>query len=263
MTTYAPVGMTALQARVRQRADMEDTTFVSDSELQGYINGSWGELYDVLLEVMGPYHFHESISFNTIAGQAAYRLNGNIASTFPLSAPYTVEAPYDIYKIVGVDILVDGRYVPIRAASFPERNRSAGDAGWTGADVRYVIGGSMSASQPFKSISFIPTPQEVHTVNIIYIPTPPPLAATAATTESSWPGTTTILGHSGWEEYVVVDAAIKCLAKEESDVRLLMAERERLLQRIKYHAATMDTADAGSARDLDSEGILDPRGFYR
>ncbi len=64
---------------------------------------------------------------------------------------------------------------------------------------------------------------------------------------------TTILdGVSGWEEYVVVDAAIKAMAKEESDPSVLMAQKQGLLQRIESAA---ENRDAGSpARVSDSRG---------
>mgnify|MGYP003153623004 CR=1 FL=1 len=44
----------------------------------------------------------------------------------------------------------------------------------------------------------------------------------------------------GYQEYVVVSAAIKCLMKEESDVRMLLAEKADLQRRIETAAPRKD-----------------------
>jgi hypothetical protein len=45
----------------------------------------------------------------------------------------------------------------------------------------------------------------------------------------------TIDGVSGWEEFIVLDSAIKCLVKEEStaQAQALMGERNRVVERIE------------------------------
>jgi hypothetical protein len=50
-------------------------------------------------------------------------------------------------------------------------------------------------------------------------------------------------GISGWTEYIIVDAAIKAMQKEESDVSALMAQKQMLTQRIN---AMAESRDAGS-----------------
>jgi hypothetical protein len=47
-----------------------------------------------------------------------------------------------------------------------------------------------------------------------------------------------------WWDYVVVDAAIKMLAKEESDVSVLLAQKEQLKARIQSMAADVDYGEA-------------------
>jgi hypothetical protein len=48
---------------------------------------------------------------------------------------------------------------------------------------------------------------------------------------------------NGWEKYIVIDAAIQALLKEESSVTALVAERERIEREIR---------DAKEARDMAS-----------
>lgn len=57
---------------------------------------------------------------------------------------------------------------------------------------------------------------------------------------------------NGWEEYIVVDAAIKMLGKEESDVTVLGGRKAALLGRIQSIAENRDQGEPG--RTVDSIG---------
>jgi len=54
-----------LVARVRQRADMESNLFVSDLEVQTYINAALSELHDILVQTYGQDYYVSSATFNT------------------------------------------------------------------------------------------------------------------------------------------------------------------------------------------------------
>jgi uncharacterized protein YdcH (DUF465 family) len=53
----------------------------------------------------------------------------------------------------------------------------------------------------------------------------------------------------GYEEYVVVDAAIKCLQKEESDVQMLMVQKQQLKERIENAASNRDQGEPTAITD--------------
>lgn len=55
---------------------------------------------------------------------------------------------------------------------------------------------------------------------------------------------------NGYEEYIVVDSAIKMLGKEESDVTVLGARKAALLQRIESIAENRDQGSAGKTSDV-------------
>ena len=57
-------------------------------------------------------------------------------------------------------------------------------------------------------------------------------------------------GISGFDEYVIVDAAIKAMQKEESDVSVLMAQKEALKRRIEAAAANRDAGEPESVSDI-------------
>lgn len=55
---------------------------------------------------------------------------------------------------------------------------------------------------------------------------------------------------SGWEEYIVVDAAIKIMGKEESDVTVLGGRKAALVGRIQGIAANRDEGSPGRTADV-------------
>jgi hypothetical protein len=60
-----------------------------------------------------------------------------------------------------------------------------------------------------------------------------------------------------WYMFVVLDAAIKCLTKEESDPSALMAERERYERRVRDHINSMIPTQVKTIR-----WIAGRRGYY-
>ncbi len=82
-------------------------------------------------------------------------------------------------------------------------------------------------------------------VRIWYIPRVVALAVDADTTVDAF-------DINGWDEYIVVDACIVAMAKEESDVSVLMARKQALISRIEAEAGNRD---AGSpSRIVDIQG---------
>ena len=79
-------------------------------------------------------------------------------------------------------------------------------------------------------IWFIPAPAGSQYIRLWYIPRVPTLLQ----------DTDILDGISGWTEYVITDAAIKALQKEESDVTVLAAQKMMLKQRIEETAINRD-----------------------
>jgi citrate lyase synthetase len=61
-----------LVTRVRQRSDMVDNFFVSDIEVQTYINAGIAELHDLLIQTYGQDYYVSSATFTTVAGTSSY-----------------------------------------------------------------------------------------------------------------------------------------------------------------------------------------------
>jgi len=93
-----------LRSRARRMADMENSTFVSDTELRDYINSAYAELYDLVIEKYEDYYIESTSDLN-------------------LASTDTHSLPGDFYKALGVDLSVGGSTYSLRNYSFQERNR--------------------------------------------------------------------------------------------------------------------------------------------
>jgi hypothetical protein len=220
------VTLSALRSSVRQRADMVNSQFITDAELNGYIQASYYELYDLLVEKYGDnYYVATPYSFSTDGTNYQFAL------------------PTDFFKLLGVDLQVSsgsGDYVTLHPFTFAERNRYAvpNQRSLYGVtNLRYKLNGN--------NLWLNPLPSSGQTVRVWYVP-----RATVPATDAA-----TIDGISGWEEYVIVDAAIKCLQKEESDVSVLMAQKAQMRARIESIAANRDAANPATVADSSDYGL--------
>ena len=207
-----------LVARVRQRADMESNDFVSDTEVQTYINSGISELHDILIQTYGQDYYVSSSTFNTVAGTDSYPIHSST------SGPNIS----NFYKLRGVDAKINGSdFFTLRPFNFNERNlyQNSGSPGRIlgFANIRYRMGGG--------NIIFTPEPDGATEVSIWFIPTAQQFDSTTPATS-----TTTFADINGYAEYVVIDAAIKCLQKEESDVTVLMQQKLMMKRRIEEAA---------------------------
>ena len=210
-----------IQEQVRNRADMKESSFVEDSELIFYINQSIKELHDLITDAYGSDYYSETYEFLTVLNQDAYDL------------------PADFYELRGVDVKLQGdTWFTIQRYNFNERNRYKEPTTWAvynAPHIRYRLVGDKLRFNP---------PADTNTpIRLWYIPKAQNLVlATDAYND-----------FNGWIEYVIVDAAIKCLQKEESDVTILAAQKSALLVRIESKSKNRDAGSPESVYDIHAE----------
>lgn len=124
--------------------------------------------------------------------------------------------PADFYKLLAVDIqlLSPNYWVALKPFMMSERN----DFGYLGTMI----------------------PMAGQTLRLLYVPRAITLSA----------DTDAIDGVNGWEEYVVVDAAIKALVKEESDVTAFAARKAGLLERLQGEITNRDAGSPATVSDV-------------
>lgn len=188
-----------VRTRVRERADMVGSLFVTDAELNGYINYSYRALWDLLIEADDDY--------------------GTKSATFTITSGNTITLPSDFYKLRGVDDLTDSTHPrTVRKFNWNERNNykysSRNVLNDNSSDVFYRIIGDTLLIEPPESA--------LKTYRLWYVRT------VATVTLDADP----LDGIQGWLEYVIVDSAMKCLVKEESDISSLQAMKGEIMERI-------------------------------
>ncbi len=175
-----------------------------------------------------------------------------------------------LYRVSGTNIefiptpmsgqLVQLKYIPkpTPLQFLPICGTTIGSPTVTMADVGDLSNGmsvsSMGASiiQPNTTISSINAGLNQVTLSLPALSTNPICAL------SFWTDAATIDGVSGWEEFIVIDAAIKAGVKQENDVSELRAEKEEMAQQIAAMAEGRDAGQAHHVSDvLGANGWLD------
>lgn len=214
MSTSSVATLSELRTLARQYSDMVNSNFVTDSEFNAYLNLAYFELYDILIQKYGDDYFVASPYSITTDGTS-----------------YLYALPSDFYKMIGLDLQLgnsDTSWVTIKPFMFIDRNRYATpnfQSFYGVTNLRYRLSGG--------NLFLTPTPSSGQTLRLWYLP-----KLSELTSDGS-----TVNGISGWQDYLPIDAAIKALAKEESDTSALQLRKNMLIQRIESAA---EGRDAGS-----------------
>lgn len=212
-----------LKQAARERADMTESQFVTDSELAFYINSSIAELHDLLVQSYNADYAVKDATFQTIGQQSEYQLS-------------TILPDGDFYKLRAMDARLNGDdWFTLKPFNFNERNRFQHFGVWDYlgiTNVRYRIVGS--------KLILSPVPDRDIDIRVWYVP-----LATKLVND-----TDELDDLNQYAEYVIVDAAIKMLNKEESDVTVLMNQKMALKRRIEEAANNRDVGEPESISDI-------------
>lgn len=234
----AEMSLGQVRLNAQQRADRVNSTFVTLPEWNTYINQSYFELYDLLVTTFEDYYLAEPAIFQT-TGDMSYPLPNGVLSFTNGSGGSFVARPF--YKLLGVDCglsTTNDAWVTLKRYDFIARNRyvfpNITSTPLGVFNMQYRVMGD--------KVQFIPTPSSAQTIRLWYIPRVVQLLQ----------DTDIMDGVSGWTEYVIVDAAIKALQKEEQDVSVLMAQKQMLIQRINGSAMNRDAGEVATISDARS-----------
>ena len=192
--------LSVLITRCKQRADLENSTHITDAEWSALISEQYGDLFSVVAS--SGLRYFESRTTLTTTGAA------------------TVTVPTAHYATVRLDWLVNGTTTGTRREL--DELMSPEEPDWAG------VGGSCARAYAVSgsTIYLYPTPPTGQTYELTYVPQP---TAYDGTTD---PATTIDLVTPDGEAFLIYGVMVKALAKSESDVRLAMAEREAARQRL-------------------------------
>lgn len=204
--------VSGLTARVRSRCDMVGSGFVTDAEILDWMEAAWQELYGIA-----------SIQYEDLLVQVVDLSLAQGSSTLSLGAAA------DMKRLRAFRIKNENFLTPISIREMQGLDR----AGRVGRPEFYWLNGGMS----IPAATILPPADRAYTITCYFQPAIQ-LADVAI-------GVSSIPQLAGWDEYVVLSAAIKCKDKEESSVAVLVGERTSLLTIMQSTWTPMDTSEAG------------------
>lgn len=238
-----------LRYQSQLKADQLNSNFLTLDEWNININKSMFELFDILVTKFGDDFFLAS----------PYTISTTGAKNYPLpngSASFAVNGvtPPAVYKLLGIDCGVavgNNAWVTLPRYNWIDRNRFV----YPQLQANALGVFNLSYRQMGNELYFIPNPTAGQYIQIWYVPIMTTLLQDTDMLSFSI---------SGWDEYVVTDAAIKAATKEESYdlVASLKMDKAALLARIETTAANRDVGQPNTISDTRSNtGFYDGGGF--
>jgi hypothetical protein len=230
-----------IRRAAQQRADLVNSGFVTTQEWNSYITQSAFELYDLLVVAYQDYYLAPPALFLTNGNDNSYALPDGIRSFLQPNGNSFIPKPF--YKMNGVDVGLSNNnnaWFTLQKFNWNDRNN------FVYPQLNSTILGvfNMSYRVMGSNVEFIPVPSANQYVRLWYIPRmQQPLADNDI-----------LDGISGWTEYVIIDAAIKAMQKEESDCTVLGIQKGDIIKRIEDASANRDTGSADTVTDNRSYG---------
>jgi hypothetical protein len=217
-----------LEALTRGYADEENSNFISATLMKSFINGSYAELRDLLI---------------TNGEDGDFCVNST-PQEVTISSGNTVSLPATTYKVVGVDYeFAPDQWTSLKSFDWNQRNdRVVGFGGcrWHSRKKYRLIG---------DKLMIVPSDDAAGTYRIWEVAKTVPLTADEDTIDDV----------NGFDDYIAVDAAIKCLIKKEADTTKLERKKAQLEARINNMIRNRDMGSPQRVQDVrrDSYGDFD------
>lgn len=192
---------------VRQRADLENDEHVTDPEIIANLSAAYAELVNILISTGIPYFEKEKIYYSVGSPTRKYGLPSDYLGTLRVDYISSTEEDIEIIEISP------------RALSRVAKTTS-------GRALYYRVVGS--------DLYLYPIPPSGQQYRFTYVPNPVKLTTT----------TQEIDGFAGFEEFVIVGACIRCLAKQDRNTNFMEGERTRLTKLIEATALNRSLASS-------------------
>lgn len=225
------------------RADKLNSQYLTTDEWNSNINQSMFELADILTTKFGDDYFMAPALIIPLTGQTYY----------PLPDGSNYNGAPAIYKLLGIDANISGSapgpnagWVPLARANWSDRDKYTTYPGQAGA-LNNIY--QMSYRQMGSNLFVFPTNQN-QLIQLWYVPIMSQMLLDTDMLSFSF---------SGWSEYLIVDAAMKAMIKEESfdKWQALNQDKQVLIQRIETTAPNRDAGQPNSVSNT-RETMGDP-----
>ena len=221
------------------RADKLNSEYLTTDEWNSNINQSIYELYDILVTKFGDDYFFAPPLLVPMTGLDSYPLpDGSNYISGGIPAPA-------IYKLNGVDVNISGSSVgpnagwtPLSRFNWSDRDRYTTWPGQAGALNNLF---QMAYREMGNQLQVIPANQN-QLLRLWYVP----IMTQLLRDEDMLP-----FSISGWSEYVIVDAAMKAMIKEESYEKWNALSQSKQMQILTIHT-TAANRDVGQANTVSN-----------
>jgi len=204
-----------LRTRAKQRANLENSDFIAPEEWNDYLNYSISELRDIIISKVGDDYFATFEAYSLVSGSDSYPL------------------PVTFYKALWIELLCDdGKYRKLNRYEISEQNYSSPVSLTYTRDLSYRIIGDDLFFNPIEAVGG-------RNVRLWYVPLSQELSD----------DTDTLVGFNGWDEYVVLRAAIMALEKQEQDTSAISLRLEQLRIRVETMSENRDQSQPMRIQD--------------
>ncbi len=238
-----------LEQRVRERADMVDSQFVTSAEVQRFLEAAWQELYSIMVASGEDLFLRRA----RITGSAADPLvtedgdlivteNGDVlivGGVVPVGSYINLPAQVKALRLVRIANDVRLRKATVHDLEFIQ------NAGSSGKPVAYRP--DMDPRNQYLRLELYPQPDRSYEYEVFYVP--------ALSLKEFLSSSYVSIPVRGWDEYCVLTATAKCKDKEEADIGNVMKEREVLLERIRADLVPFDKSEPDTVIQMSQTGI--------
>lgn len=209
-----------LMTDIRRLTDTESDANISDAYLLTLVDRSYNKLYRKVATRYAGFFDVESTSTSLVVGQRTYAL------------------PADFMHLRGVDIVIGGERASLKRIGFGERNTQTSDPRFVPfrLERQRTMYGYFTQKD---NLRIEPVPSTTEQLIITYVPRP------VRITNSS----TTFDVISGFDDFIIYDAAIQVLAKQERDPMVYGQLRADALAMVIETCTPRETGDAIQVRD--------------
>lgn len=209
-----------LMTDVRRVTDTENDAHIADAYLLTLIDRSYNKLYRQIATQYESFFDTEDTSKSLIIGQRDYTLAS------------------DLMHLKGVDIVLGGERVTLRPYSFGERNDRANDpriyrVGYDRQQTNYRYRSQAN------NLRIDPLPDSTEQLIMTYVPRPARITTSGQTFDVI----------AGFDDFIIYDAGVQVLMRQERDPSSMAALRQDALQAVIATVSPRDIGDPTQVRD--------------
>lgn len=205
----APTISTAdIELRARERADMVNSDFIASAEVTRYCEKAFQEWIGILIT------------------KEPDLMTKKTTGNFVLNSPFNLPTDFKAFRRVRHQNSYSLRRAELQEVETLTFN------GRKGKPTHYWLSGIHTGAAVLQEL---PAADRTYPVDLYYIPS-------ISLADVAGGGLNMV---AGWDEYVVLTAAMKMKDKEESDVSVLLGERKLLIENIVAQVTAQDTGEPG------------------